>query len=63
MKSGKCAFTDKVYNAQEAGAKVAVIIDTSYFDRKVFMIDNGHGFNINITSVIIPRDYGEAINM
>ncbi|KAL4465696.1 hypothetical protein ABPG72_012378 [Tetrahymena utriculariae] len=61
VERGDCAFTDKVYNAQEAGAQIVVIVDNSAHKGKVIMIDNGHGSNVHITSVFITKAYGDII--
>ncbi|KAL4426650.1 hypothetical protein ABPG74_018728 [Tetrahymena malaccensis] len=62
VERGKCAFADKVYNAQEAGAQIVIIADNTRQRGNVIMIDNGHGSNVHITSVFITKDYGDLIN-
>lgn len=53
IQRGDCAFADKVLVAQEAGASIAVIVDNGPTRGNIIMIDNGHGYNVHITSVFI----------
>ncbi|EAS05189.2 vacuolar sorting receptor (macronuclear) [Tetrahymena thermophila SB210] len=61
VERGNCAFADKVYNAQEAGAQIVIIVDNGQQRGNVIMIDNGHGSNVHITSVFITKEYGDII--
>ena len=61
-RGGPCSFTTKVRNVEEAGASLAIIIDTNEEDiEMVNMQDDGAGAGIRIPSMIISRSDGQKI--
>ncbi|CAD8171672.1 unnamed protein product [Paramecium octaurelia] len=62
VRRGDCPFTRKAINAQNAKAKLLIIVDNR--DEKVesiMMADDGNGYQIDIPSILISKSDGEKI--
>jgi hypothetical protein len=61
-RGGKCSFTTKVRNVEDAGASLAIIIDNKDEDLDtVNMADDGAGSGIRIPSMLISKRDGQRI--
>ncbi|TDR23411.1 PA domain-containing protein [Marinicella litoralis] len=58
MQRGSCNFTDKVKNAQNAGAIAAIVVQSSSEDAFVM---GGDDDTINIPSAMVNKDFGDGI--
>ena len=59
---GTCSFTQKVRNAERAGASLVVVIDDRQEDiQNVIMGDDGTGMGIRIPSMLIGKDSGKIL--
>lgn len=59
---GTCSFTQKVRNAERAGASLVVVIDDRQEDiENVIMGDDGTGMGIRIPSMLIGKDSGKIL--
>jgi hypothetical protein len=59
---GECSFVEKVRNIEEAGAAMAIIIDTNKDDNitRIVMTDDGSGAGIRIPSMLISYEDGQS---
>ncbi|MFH1742620.1 MAG: S8 family serine peptidase, partial [bacterium] len=58
IRRADCNFTDKVYNAQLAGAQLAIIYNNQGDDT---MTMGGTNSNINIPSIFVGQSFGETL--
>lgn len=58
---GTCHFVTKVYNAQVAGAKGAVIVNNLDGEFLPFMADDGLGSVVDIPSILIQKSHGNIL--
>jgi len=59
---GDCTFVRKVHNAQEEGAKLAIIMDDRIEKtQNIIMANDGQGNHLKIPSIFINEDDGESI--
>jgi len=60
---GGCHYVRKAQNAQLAGAKLLIVVDTSVeTDYATYsMGDDGHGVDINIPTILVHKKFGDKI--
>jgi len=59
---GDCTFVRKVHNAQEEGAKLAIIMDDRIEKTEnIIMANDGQGYHLKIPSIFIDEGDGEMI--
>lgn len=59
---GDCTFVEKVRNIEEAGAGLAVIVDSKKEDvSKIVMSDDGSGAGLRIPSMLISYEDGQKL--
>jgi hypothetical protein len=59
---GDCSFVQKVHNAQEEGAKLAIIMDDRIEKtERLIMANDGQGNHLKIPSIFINENDGELI--
>lgn len=59
---GDCTFVEKVRNIEEAGAGLAIIVDTKKEDvNKIVMSDDGSGAGLRIPSMLISYEDGQKL--
>ena len=63
IERGGCSFVEKVRNAEEAGAGLAVIVDNNAEDdvTRLAISDDGSGSGLRIPSMLISYDDGKKI--
>ena len=62
IKRGECTFVTKVRNAQQYGAKMALVYDnTDERTDNIILKDDGFAFDIKIPTIMIDKAHGEKI--